>query len=279
MEELEQLEEQVEQQVENIAAIKLGPITLGTLVEAVVAILVSYIIIHIVTLLLHRALNKVKRPSTLSSFFESAVKIALWALAIIIIADLLGIPTASLLAGVGVVGLALSLSVQNIISNLFSGVTLLVTKPFEAGNVVEISGKMGAVKRVGLFYTVLVTLDNVCISIPNGDVTAAAVTNYSREPIRRVEQFYCAAYSVPTDTVKAAILEAARADDRILKDPAPFASIRDYKDSSIEYVARVWCRGQDYWDVLFALNEHVRQKFHEHGVEMTYNHLNVHLDQ
>lgn len=272
--------EELENYVEEIASINIGSVALGTIISAILVFAVCFVIIHVISTLIHRAFFKEKRMGkVMHSFFESVIKIVMWVIASIIIADVLGIPTTSLVAVISVIGLALSLSIQNIMSNLFSGLTLLITKPCGVGDYVDISGKMGVVRSVGLFYTVLTTLDNVRVSIPNGDVTAAAVINYSGEHIRRLDQFYCASYDIPTETVKTAILEAAKGDPRILTDPAPFASISDYKESSIEYTSRVWVDPKDYWDVKLAMNERVRESFAKHGVVMTYNHINVHFDK
>ena len=198
-------------------------------------------------------------------------------IALIIVANALGINTSSLVALVSVVGLALSLSVQNILSNLFTGLTLLITKPFAAGDFVEVAGKTGLVKTVGLFYTQLDTLDNVAVSIPNADVTASSVSNYSREELRRVDRTFTTSYDCSTDEVKAAIADAIAKDARILTDPAPFVRLLDYKGSTVEYVVRVWCKGPDYWDVYFALNENVRESFAARGVKFSYEHVNVHI--
>lgn len=270
----------MQEYIEKFSAIRIGSLALGALLSAVLTFVLCLVVIRVMLALIHRALSRTKKlGSALGGFLESAVKIALWVLTVIIVADILGIPTASLVALVSVAGLALSLSVQNIMANLFSGITLLVTKPFEVGNFVDISGKSGTVKSVGLFYTVLDTPDNTRVSIPNGDVTSAALTNYSAEPIRRVEQSFCVSYDAATETVRAAILDAARSDERILAEPAPFVAIREYKDSSIEFISRVWCSNADYWDVFFGMNERVRESLAEHKVEITYNHLNVHLDK
>ena len=115
------------------------------------------------------------------------------------------------------------------------------------------------------------------ISIPNGDVTASSIVNYSADPIRRVDLTIGVSYDCPTDKVRAAFMAAAAADSRVLSDPEPFAAISEYKDSCINYVFRVWCKSDDYWDVYFAMNEAVRDSFQRSGVEMTYNHLNVHI--
>ena len=256
----------------------LGSVALTTLLSAVVTFLVCVIVIRLLTAAIGKLLSRSTRlDGTLKGFIQSAVRIVLWILAAIIVANSLGINTSSLVALVSVVGLALSLSVQNLLSNLFSGLTLLVTKPFAAGDFVEVAGKTGLVKTVGLFYTRLDTLDNVAVSLPNGDVTAASIYNYSREPLRRVDMRFSAGYDEPTEKVKAAILEAIGQDGRILADPAPFVRLAEYQASSIVYVVRVWCSNADYWAVHFDLNENVRESFLRNGVAMSYEHVNVHL--
>lgn len=272
------MEKTFEDHLEAVANFRIGSMSLSTIVFAVLVFALCFLLIRVFSRVLHRTIARSKRGSTaLSGFLESAAKIFLWVITAIILADILGIPTTSLVAVVSVVGLALSLSIQNIASNLFSGVMLLITKPFEAENYVEAAGKAGTVKSVGLFYTVLETPDNIRVYIPNGDVTSSAVINYSAESLRRVEQSYAVSYDSPTEEVLAAIREAAAQDARILTDPAPFAAIKSYQNSSIEFVSRVWCKNSDYWDVFFGMNERVRRCFDAHGVEMTYQHLNVHL--
>ncbi len=263
---------------DTIGQFKIGDISVSSLLSAILTFLICLIVIKIITTGVSKALDKSKKlDNTLRGFITSGVKAVLWVIAGIIVANALGIDTASLVAVVGIAGLALSLSVQNILSNLFSGLTLLITKPFAAGDFVEVAGKSGIVKTVGLFYTQLDTLDNVAVSIPNGDVTASSVNNYSREPLRRVDRTFTVAYDNSTEAVKDAVLKAVAKDERILADPAPFVRLLDYKGSTVEYVVRVWCKGADYWDVYFNLNENVRESFAENGVKFSYEHVNVHI--
>ena len=256
----------------------LGIASVQVLLHALVTLVVCVIAIKIVTNIVDKLLNRsLKLDNTLRHYISSAVHTVLWVLAVIIVAKSLGIDTASLVALVGVAGLALSLSVQNVMSNLFSGITLLITKPFTTGDVVEVAGKLGTVKAVGLFYTQLDTLDNVAVSIPNSDVTGAHINNFSREPLRRVDRTFTASYECPTEDVKAAIFDAIAKDERILADPAPFVRLLDYKGSTVEYVVRVWCKNADYWGVYFDLNENVRESFAAKGVKFSYEHVNVHI--
>ena len=261
-----------------LGRIRIGSMALSTLISAVLTFITCFIVMQIILKTLERILGRANKiDGTLKGFIHSAVKIVLWILTGIIVAGALGIPTTSLVALISIAGLALSLSVQNILSNLFSGLTLLVSKPFKSGDFVEVGGKNGIIKSVGLFYTQLNTLDNVSINIPNSDVTGTTVMNYSREPLRRVDRVFSAAYESSTEDVKAAILEAISRDEKILQDPVPFVRLSEYKDSCIEYTVRVWCKCADYWDVFFNLNENVRDCFAEKGVEMTYNHMNIHI--
>ena len=255
-----------------------GAFSLSSLISAVITFVICLIVIKILASVAEKLLNKsTKLDGTLRGFVLSAIRILLWIVAAIIVANALGINTSSLIALISVAGLALSLSVQNILANLFSGLTLLITKPFAAGDFVEVAGKTGIVKTVGLFYTQLDTLDNVAVSVPNSDVTAACVNNYNREPKRRVDMYFSAAYDEPTEKVKAAILDAISQDSRIYSDPAPFVRLFEYKGSTVSYVVRVWCNNADYWDVYFDLNENVRESFQRNGVAMSYEHVNVHV--
>ena len=264
--------------LDSLKNIYIGTMPLSTIFGALITFLICLIVISIILKLASRALNSAKRMGrTLKNFLLSALKIALWVIAVIIIAGELGIPTASLVALLSVAGLALSLSVQGLLGNLFSGLTLLMTHPFAEGNFVEVAGKTGVVKSIGMLYTTINTLDNVVISIPNSDVVGSAINNYSADPLRRVDMLFSAAYSEPTEKVKSAIMEVINADSRILTDPAPFVALNEYKDSVVEYVVRVWVKNADYWDVHFSLNEKVRESFARNGVAMSYAHVNVHL--
>ena len=255
-----------------------GNLALDTIVSGIITFLVCYIAIRIIKAVMAKMLARAtKLDAPVKNLIAKLVTTLLWALTIIIVAGAFGINATSLVAVLSVAGLALSLSVQGLLTNFFSGIMLHINKPFKEGDFVELGDKVGSVKNIGFFNTTLATLDNVSISIPNGDLTAAAVKNYSREPSRRVDLTFSASYDAPTETVKKAILEAIAMDSRILPDPAPFVRLFSYDASSIKYVTRVWVNNADYWDVYFDLNEHVRDTFAANGVEMSYEHINVHM--
>ncbi len=262
----------------SLEGVSVGSMALSSILSAVLTFIVCFVVIKMVMKVVDKLLARsAKLDGTIKGFIRSTCNILLWVLAAIIVANALGINTTSLVALVSVAGIALSLSVQNVLANLFSGLTLLITKPFAAGDFVDAAGKTGVIKTVGLFYTQMDTLDNVAVSIPNGDVTASAIHNYSHEPLRRVDRTFNASYACDTEDVKAAIFDAMAKDDKILADPAPFVRLLEYKGSTVEYVVRVWCKNADYWDVYFNLNENVRESFKEKGVAMSFEHVNVHI--
>ena len=264
----------------SLADIKLGDISLSSILSAVLIYVVCYVVIRLLCRAFERLLDRSKHiDASLKTFFAGAIKAALWVVAIIIIAGSLGIPVTSLVAVLSVAGVALSLALQGLLSNLFSGITILATRPFNVGDYVQFGGESGTVKSIGLFYTVLDTLDNRVIYAPNGDITSSKIVNYSAESLRRVIIPVTASYDSATEDVRRAVLAAAAKDERILTEPAPMAAISGFGSSSVEYTVRVWCKSDDYWDVLFALNENIRESFAEYGVEMSYDHLNVHIEK
>lgn len=261
----------------NLKELDLLEIFTQLILPALLTFLVCCVVIRLVMSVLDKLLRRSRLDEALKGFVKTAARILLWILCGIIVAESLGIETSSLVAVVSVAGLALSLSIQNIMGNLFSGITLLITRPFKAGDFVELGGNSGTVKSVGLFYTVIGTGDNKNISIPNGDVTAASVVNYSVEPLRRVDMRFTVSYDSPAEAVRAALLDAVSRDEKILGDPAPFVAISAYQDSAVEYLVRIWCRNEDYWKVYYGMNERVRACLIQYGADMSYPHVNVHV--
>ena len=148
---------------------------------------------------------------------------------------------------------------------------------FKAGDYVEAGGISGTVQEVGLAYTKLCTVDNKVISVPNGQISGEKIINYSTEERRRVDLTFNASYDSPLQQVTGVLRAVVAAHPMALAEPEPFVRVNAYRDSSIEYVVRVWCATGDYWTLYYDLLEQVKEAFDQNGIEMTYNHLNVHL--
>ena len=252
-------------------------VSLGLILKVLFTVAVSLIAVKLITNVISRMLGKSRLEHTLSGFVSSICKVVLYFIAILIILSTLGVDVTSLVALLSVAGLAVSLALQNTLSNLAGGIQLLVTKPFVAGNFVEAGANSGTVYEVGLAYTTLITPDNKVIHVPNSDIASARIVNYNGRDTRRVEVKVTASYDAPIQLVKDTIGKLIAADSRVLTDPAPFVRVSGYGSSSIEYTIRVWCRAGDYWDVYFDLMDNMKPAFDAAGVEMTYDHLNVHV--
>ena len=204
------------------------------------------------------------------------VRVVLYGLLILIAASALGIDVTGVVALASVVTLALSLALQNSLTNLIGGFTLLYTHPFTSGDYVEIAGQSGTVQEIGMAYTKLTTPDNKMVSIPNSSVVGAEIVNYTVTGTRRVDVEVTASYDAPIQKVIAALREAADVPQR-LEDKDIFAEVMNYGDSSISYAVRIWTTGADYWTAKFDIQRRIKEIFDREGIEMTYPHLNVHI--
>ena len=247
---------------------------MGTVLILVIGVLVIRVIMRLIT----AALEKSHLEKAAHSLIFSLARAAMYILLFLIAASQMGIDVSSIVALASVLTLALSLALQNMVSNLIGGFVILYTHPFHSGDYVEIAGQGGTVKEISMTYTVLATPDNRIISIPNSAVAAAQVVNYSSADSRRVELTVTASYDAPTQKVLDALVLAGTVDKALL-NPAPSAVIVSYDDSAIRYSLRIWVKPGDYWDVYFQVNQRIKDVFDQQSIEMTYPHLNVHLDK
>ena len=252
-------------------------LTPWSLLRVAVIVLAGWLVIRLLMRMADRLLERSKGLSDVRVYIRSALRIFLWFLLALMLAGTLGIEVTSIIAMLSVVGLAVSLALQNTLSNLAGGLTLLVTKPFTVGDYVEADGVSGTIAAVDLSYTKFITPDNKEIFVPNSQLSAARIINYNTLGRRRMDLKFTASYDAPTAQVRAAIEEVLEAVPGILDDPAPVVYLSEYRSSSIEYLVRLWTAAGDYWDVYYALLEGVRESFARNGVKMTYDHLNVHL--
>jgi len=250
----------------------------SSIFKALIVLVIGVLAIRIVMKLIRVTLDKSKLEKAAHTLILSLAKAAMYILLGLIAASTLGIDVTSIVALASVLTLALSLALQNMVSNIIGGFTILYTHPFHSGDYVEIAGQGGVVKEINMTYTMLATPDNKLISIPNSAVVAAQITNYSESPTRRVDIAVSASYDAPIQQVLDALVQAGTVD-KVLLDPAPMAVVTAYGESAINYSLRLWVDNADYWDVYFAVNQRVKTIFDEHGIAMTYPHLNVHIDK
>ena len=254
-------------------------LTLASVLPAAVVLVVGMLAIRVILKLVDKSMSKTKLEKAAVSLIRSLLRVVLWVLLGLMVADKLGIDVTGVVALASVASLALSLSLQDALSNVIGGFMLLSNHPFHSGDYVEIAGQGGTVQTIDITYTKLTTGDNKTISIPNSAVVASQIVNYSTSGTRRVDISVSASYDTPIETVKAALLAAAKLDAVLDTPAAPFAAVMSYGESAINYCLRVWTSADEYWNVFFTINENIKTEFDKAGVQMTYPHLNVHIDK
>lgn len=248
------------------------------LLPAALTLVVGLLVIRIVMTVITKLLNKTKLEKAAHGLIKSVARVVLYVLLGLMVADCLGIDVTGAIALASVLTLAVSLSVQNALTNVIGGFTLLYTHPFKSGDFVEVAGKSGTVQEIGMAYTVLATPDNKIISIPNSSVVSGDIVNYTVSGTRRVEVKVQAVYSESSQQVIDALLQAGTVD-KVLLDPAPMAVIDSYGESAINYSLRVWTKSEDFWDVYFVINQNIRKIFEAQGIKMAYPHMHVYMEQ
>ena len=245
------------------------------LISAAILLVVCGVLIKLLLKATDRMLGRSRLDKAVHPFIRTIVKLVLLFTAIMLIAGTLGVDTSSLLALLSVAGLAVSLALQNVLSNMASAVILLTTKPFQIGHFIEMGSVSGTVVKIGAICTDILTLNNQLVHVPNSEITGSTVTNYTASDKRRLEYRITASYDAPVEDVKAALLRAAEHPLR-MQEMQPIARVNGYGESAIEYVLFLWIRPKDYMDVYYDVLENVKREFDAAGIEMTYPHINVH---
>ena len=245
------------------------------LISAAILLVVCGVLIKLILKATDRMLGRSRLDKAVHPFIRTIVKLVLLFTAIMLIAGTLGVDTSSLLALLSVAGLAVSLALQNVLSNMASAVILLTTKPFQIGHFIEMGSVSGTVVKIGAICTDILTLNNQLVHVPNSEITGSTVTNYTASDRRRLEYRITASYDAPVEDVKAALLRAAEHPLR-MQEMQPIARVNGYGESAIEYVLFLWIRPKDYMDVYYEVLENVKREFDAAGIEMTYPHINVH---
>lgn len=264
--------------------VSIGSVSLYRILYIVFVLLISLIVVKILIRVTQRALSKSSHINNeIQKLLVRGVKFLLYFLFIIILCDMLGIKVGSFVALLSVVGAAFALAAQNVLSNLFDGLILVFNHPFRIGDYIESGGHAGTVVVTGLLYTKICTKDNKIINIPNSQLFADRIVNYSTASQRRVDIMMPASYRDDVEAVKAALIKAVRMTPGVLPDGEaknpPIARLYQFGDSSMDYTVRVWCKSEDYWPVYFDLIENIKKVFDEAGLSIPFPQMDVHVSK
>ena len=252
---------------------------LPKLIFALIILLIGHIIVRIVCKILNKTLEKFKLDPSLIGFFGKTANISLHIILILSALSMIGVSTTGLIAAFSACAVAISLALKDSLSNIASGLMLLISKPFSTGDFVEIGEDSGTVLKIDLMHTTIKTYDNRHVIIPNGQLATLEVINYSLETTRLAALSFSVSYNNDIAEVKTAIMNCLQADERVLKEEGkePIVRIQSYGESAINFSARFWTNSADYWGAYYELLEKVKLEFDKQGITIPYNQLDVHL--
>ena len=246
----------------------------ASLIILLIGILISKLVIRIMS----RGLEKSRVDATAHGFFKSLTNTVLYIFVLVIALSVLGVPMTSIIAVIGAAGLAIGLALQNSLSNIAGGFIILFSKPFKVGDFIETNDISGSVDSINILYTRLLTPDKKSVYVPNGNITSATITNYTDEPIRRLDMMFKVSYDC--DYRRAISIIERIIDDHplALDEPEPFIRMVDMNEGFLKISARAWVNSGDYWTLNFDMQELVKDAFADAGITIPYNKLDVKVD-
>ena len=249
---------------------------LQLLLAIVIWIVGSYLIKTFKKVIIKSMEKKGVDPS-LKSFLGSLITAVLYVMLVIITISTIGVQTSSLVAVLGAAGLAIGLALQGSLSNFAGGVLIIIFRPFNVGDFIEMGSMSGTVKEIQIFQTFLDTPDNKRVVIPNGQLSNNSLINYTRTPTRRIDMKFSVGYNSDIKLVRNLIEEIINKNGFVLKDHEILVRLETLADSSMIFVVKVWALNENYWDVYYDITENIKNNFDTNGIEIPYPKMDVNI--
>lgn len=249
---------------------------LPTLILAVATIIIGFFLAKLVSKILVKTMKARNVDPTVYMFIDKFVTVII-KVAFVLSAVSMFFNVNSFLAAFGAAGLTAGLGLQDSVSQFASGIQILLNRPFKNGDYIEVAGQAGFVDEIRFMNTVITTVDNKRVVIPNTHLTKNEIVNFSAEDKRRVDLSYSIAYTDDIETAKSVLKNTISDIEKILTDPEPNIFVGTHGESSVELIVRVWCKSVDYWDVYFSMQEKVKLAFDKNGIHIPFNQLDVHI--
>lgn len=236
----------------------------------------------VISLLVSTARKTMERSdvdANLRPFLLTLFRVILRVLVVLAALGTLGIQMTSFIAIIGAAGLAIGMALSGTLQNFAGGVLILLFKPFQVGHFIKAQGFSGTVKEIQIFNTILTTLDNHEVIIPNGGLATNPLENFSTQENRKIVWTFGIGYGDSVQKAREILTEILTSDERVLKDEPPFIQLAELGDSSVNLTVRVWVKAENYWPVQFDVNEKVYEAFNEAGLNIPFPQLDVHIQQ
>ncbi|MEN0005689.1 MAG: mechanosensitive ion channel domain-containing protein [Bacteroidota bacterium] len=249
-------------------------------VGAILTLIIGFWVIGRIVGVVKRTMERQNIDATIRPFLASLISVGLKVLLLLSVASMFGIETTSFVAIFSALAFAIGLALQGSLGHFASGVLLLVFKPYKVGDLVDIGGgNVGEVLEIQVFNTVLKTLDNKRIIVPNGVVTSNVITNISGQGEIGVELTFGIGYNDSIDQAREIILRVGKECPWVLETPAQGVVVGSLGDSSVNLNTRPFCKSEHYWDTFFYMQENVKKAFDAEGVSIPFPQMDVHLDK
>ena len=247
------------------------------LVAAVVIFYIGRLVAKAVSRFLEKALLGRSVDKAVVSFIASIVYAMILIATVLMALSQVGVQTTSFIAILGAAGLAVGLALQGSLANFASGILIILFRPFKSGDFIEAGGVTGTVDKIEIFQTIMKTPDNKLVIVPNAQITGGAITNYSAEPIRRVDLVIGISYDSDLRKAKQILQQIISEDARVLPEPASVISVAALADSAVNINVRPWVNSADYWGVYWDTLEKVKLTFDEQGIGIPFPQMDVHI--
>ncbi|MBR3780351.1 MAG: mechanosensitive ion channel [Clostridia bacterium] len=248
-----------------------------SVIAALAIVIIGYIISKFIGKLVVKAMSARGVDPSIHSFIRTVITLLLNFVFILSALSTLGIDVNSFVAALGAAGITAGIGLQSSISQIASGVQILVNHPFKSGDYIDVGTASGKVQEIKIMYTVLITVDNKRVIIPNSYITSNNIVNYNAEDRRRLDLIFSISYDADIEKAREAIKKVIAENNLILTDPEPLIAVKEHAASSINLACLIWCSSNDYWNVFYYMQEAVKVAFDKNSISIPYGQLDIHI--
>lgn len=247
--------------------------------DPILTLIIGLVAIKVSAVVFRKFLKRSKLDEALHKFMVTTVKCIMYIILLLIMLEKFNIDTKSMITVLGVSGGAIALALKDSLGNVAGGIMIFVTKPFAKGDYVDIDNTMGTVNNIDMLLTTLLTYDNKIITIPNGMVSSAVITNYTKAEFRRVDCVFGISYSADIGKAKAVLKEIAESNPMIAEKPEIIIGVISNGENAVNIDFKVWTKTDDYWAVKYFLEENVKLAFDREGISIPFPQMDVHIKE
>lgn len=266
-----------ERDIDGIVALIIAKIPI--IVSAIAILVIGFILSNLIGKLAVKTMQANGVDPSIHSFIRTCITLLLKLAVILSALSTLGVSVSSFLAAIGAAGVTAGLGLQSSVSQVASGIQILINHPFKSGDFVDLGSVSGKVHEIKLMYTVFITVDNKQVIVPNSTITTSNIINYNAENRRRLDLVYSVSYDQDIEKAKQVIADVVSKNQYILSDPEPVIGVKEHAASSINIACLVWVDSNDYWDAFYYMQEQVKLAFDKNGISIPYNQLDIHISK